>query len=394
MIRTIRSAPRPLRRLGGEEGQVLPLLLVLVVAILAVGLMLFQVGRAADLRSTAQTAADAAALAAAENMKDQLQVQADDDGGATLTTLDEEQMRQAASDYAQRNGGRLRELDRDGFVVRVEVETAERLGESARDLGEEAEEERGSAEARAALELSGGLWGPPGSSGAVLGKGNGKIPDEDWKELDKKLEKPPGVNDLFELGKFLVDHGFAVGEHVAFGGICSNGCHVDGSYHYRSGGRGALDVNFAQTGPVEMAAIDPIVGPVQNRGFRTIWRTTGHYDHIHIDISASGNLGLGGPAGMFALEEALAEVRLVGDDYGISSFGPYAIPTYIVECESGGNYQALNRESGAGGAYQILPSTWRAYGGEGLPHEAPPQEQDRIAALIWANDGPGAWVCA
>jgi peptidoglycan hydrolase CwlO-like protein len=76
------------------------------------------------------------------------------------------------------------------------------------------------------------------------------------------------------------------------------------------------------------------------------------------------------------------------------SGGPYAIPTYIVSCESGGNYQALNPSSGAGGAYQILPSTWHAYGGQGLPHEAPKAEQDRIAAQIWADSGPAAWSCA
>ena len=74
--------------------------------------------------------------------------------------------------------------------------------------------------------------------------------------------------------------------------------------------------------------------------------------------------------------------------------GPYAIPAYIVMCESGGNYGALNPSSGAGGAYQILPSTWAAYGGEGLPHEAPKAEQDRIAAEIWADSGASAWVCA
>jgi septal ring factor EnvC (AmiA/AmiB activator) len=74
--------------------------------------------------------------------------------------------------------------------------------------------------------------------------------------------------------------------------------------------------------------------------------------------------------------------------------GPYAIPTYIVMCESGGNYSALNPSSGAGGAYQILPSTWRAYGGEGLPHQASKAEQDRIAAMIWADSGPSAWSCA
>jgi septal ring factor EnvC (AmiA/AmiB activator) len=74
--------------------------------------------------------------------------------------------------------------------------------------------------------------------------------------------------------------------------------------------------------------------------------------------------------------------------------GPYAIPTYIVMCESGGNYSALNPSSGAGGAYQILPSTWEAYGGKGAPHEAPKAEQDRIAAEIWADSAGSAWVCA
>jgi peptidoglycan hydrolase CwlO-like protein len=74
--------------------------------------------------------------------------------------------------------------------------------------------------------------------------------------------------------------------------------------------------------------------------------------------------------------------------------GPYSIPTYIVMCESGGNYHALNSSSGAGGAYQILPSTWAAYGGQGAPQDAPKAEQDRIAAEIWADSGPGAWSCA
>ena len=74
--------------------------------------------------------------------------------------------------------------------------------------------------------------------------------------------------------------------------------------------------------------------------------------------------------------------------------GPWSIPSYIVMCESGGNYGALNPSSGAGGAYQILPSTWDLYGGEGSPHEASKEEQDQIAAQIWADSGPGAWVCA
>jgi septal ring factor EnvC (AmiA/AmiB activator) len=74
--------------------------------------------------------------------------------------------------------------------------------------------------------------------------------------------------------------------------------------------------------------------------------------------------------------------------------GDYAIPESIVMCESGGNWEAVNPSSGAGGAYQILPSTWELYGGEGNPEDASPGQQSAIAAQIWADSGSAAWVCA
>jgi hypothetical protein len=91
-----------------------------------------------------------------------------------------------------------------------------------------------------------------------------------------------------------------------------------------------------------------------------------------------------------------AQRAAVGTGAGAPAYlgGPYAIPTYIVMCESGGNYHALNASSGAGGAYQILPSTWAAYGGQGAPQDAPKADQDRIAAEIWRDSGPSAWSCA
>lgn len=74
--------------------------------------------------------------------------------------------------------------------------------------------------------------------------------------------------------------------------------------------------------------------------------------------------------------------------------GGWAIPGYIVNCESGGNWNAVNPSSGAGGAYQIMPSTWQAYGGTGLPEDASPSEQSAIARKIWNSAGPSAWSCA
>ena len=45
-------------------------------------------------------------------------------------------------------------------------------------------------------------------------------------------------------------------------------------------------------------------------------------------------------------------------------FDGFAIPKAIVMCESGGNYGALNPSSGAGGAYQFLPETYKGLGGQ------------------------------
>lgn len=71
------------------------------------------------------------------------------------------------------------------------------------------------------------------------------------------------------------------------------------------------------------------------------------------------------------------------------SVGPFAIPTYIVLCESGGNYLAENDYSTASGAYQIIDSSWGGFGGYSHASYAPPSVQDAKAALMWAG-GAGA----
>jgi peptidoglycan hydrolase CwlO-like protein len=75
--------------------------------------------------------------------------------------------------------------------------------------------------------------------------------------------------------------------------------------------------------------------------------------------------------------------------------GGWAIPYAIVLCESGGQDLPPN-SAGASGYYQILPSTWKLFGGTGpAAYLAPKSEQDAVAARIW-NGGAGAsnWVCA
>jgi septal ring factor EnvC (AmiA/AmiB activator) len=81
--------------------------------------------------------------------------------------------------------------------------------------------------------------------------------------------------------------------------------------------------------------------------------------------------------------------------YGGSASGSWVIPSSVVACESGGQNLTPN-SAGASGYYQIIPSTWKQYGGSGpAAYLAPKSQQDAVAQRIWAGGaGASAWVCA
>jgi len=65
--------------------------------------------------------------------------------------------------------------------------------------------------------------------------------------------------------------------------------------------------------------------------------------------------------------------------------------------ESGGNYRARNARSTAGGKYQMLDTTFHAYGGPEYPgthdaSKASPLVQERVARRVLRSQGLGAWV--
>jgi hypothetical protein len=65
----------------------------------------------------------------------------------------------------------------------------------------------------------------------------------------------------------------------------------------------------------------------------------------------------------------------------------------IAACESGGNPQT-DTGNGFYGKYQFSLPTWQAVGGSGNPAQASEAEQDRRAATLLAQAGPGQWpVC-
>jgi hypothetical protein len=125
--------------------------------------------------------------------------------------------------------------------------------------------------------------------------------------------------------------------------------------------------------------VDGVVGPQTRRAL-----------HLRVRILPAPAAPAATPSGT-ASDATGSSTAATGSSTSYS--GGYSIPSSIVMCESGGNWGAVNPSSGAGGAYQILPSTWAAYGGTGLPQDASPAEQSAIAARIWAASGPSAWSC-
>ncbi len=62
----------------------------------------------------------------------------------------------------------------------------------------------------------------------------------------------------------------------------------------------------------------------------------------------------------------------------------------LAQCEAGGNW-AINTGNGYYGGLQFSKSTWQAYGGAGLPHQASRDEQIAVAERVQAAQGWGAW---
>ena len=100
------STPVPVitfwRVLRRQDGQIIPALVMVMVALLVVGMLFFQVGRAAIFSTEAQTAADAAALAGAKNAMQQLTAMEASTGFSDVSLIDAAQVAAAASSTRRR----------------------------------------------------------------------------------------------------------------------------------------------------------------------------------------------------------------------------------------------------------------------------------------------------
>ena len=74
---------------------------------------------------------------------------------------------------------------------------------------------------------------------------------------------------------------------------------------------------------------------------------------------------------------------------------PFGVWDRLADCESGGNWH-INTGNGYYGGLQFSASTWRGYGGTGLPHQHSRETQIAVATRLRnAQGGYGAWpACA
>jgi resuscitation-promoting factor RpfA len=75
---------------------------------------------------------------------------------------------------------------------------------------------------------------------------------------------------------------------------------------------------------------------------------------------------------------------------GVADAAPKGHWDRIAKCESGGRW---NTSTGNGyyGGLQFSRSTWKAYGGSGMPHKASKSQQIKVAERVLKAQGWRAW---
>jgi len=392
------------RRLARDErGQVLPLLAVAIVALLAAGMLVFWLALSTNYATVAQTAADAAALAGEKEVVRELQqppvlvngrlVQLPPDWG---------QIESVADQYARANGAKVIEFDHPpeatGYDVVVIVQTLQGLPAGSVDAGKQAV-----ASARASTDpLGQSSPATPISNDASVATGPRFVARHTGKygffpafDADFSVGAEPEI--AGRLDKLATEqrlHINGVIGYAAAGAANDSSLHTCGAAATVAGLASVSDKQLKDAGLVRL--FPPTPGqPDEEIGLTGTTRGSclqGTVTATPATQPVAGNPNVhlvplsGGPQESLLAWPGLGGVGPLG--------GPWAIPTPIVMCESGGRNLPPNY-AGASGYYQIMPGTWAQYGGPGpAAYLAPKYVQDTIAAKIWAGGGPSQWVCA
>jgi Transglycosylase-like domain len=398
-----------------EAGQALLMLLMAMVGLIALGMLVFWLALSTNYATVAQTAADAAALAAERNVVDQLQQPSTFVNGQWVPPqVNWGLAQEAASSYAADNGAKVYEFDHDntmepwgGYDVTVIVETLKGLPANSVEATKEA-----FAAARASTDpLSVSSPPNPNSNDASLsttharwtphpGARYGLFPNAGVDYSTGQESSIAGTLDQFAIKNKIQVIGVLGDVHAPSPGdtnlqTCGDAITVTGLPGPKVTGFSDKDLSNAglervfpaRTGQPDEIALAGTPRSACAQGASTTPPTTGQ----PAPVAGNSDVHLvdlnGGPTG-----------TLVGFPIGgiAPIAGPWVIPTAIVMCESGGKNWPPNSAT-ASGYYQILTSTWLLYGGGQYTPQAylaPKPIQDLIAARIWdGGRGAGQWNC-
>jgi hypothetical protein len=412
--------------LRDERGQIIPMLLVVLLLCLALGLMMLQVGLAADYKSRAQTAADAAALAGAIEVKREIIA-----AWAMDHQLQPEEINMAlvcaqAAIYAERNRAHITSCRHEEYDILVDVVGRDDL-DNVRGT-EEVDGDTAEAKARATP------WGF-GGGGLGFGGGGGSLPvggggGGSLMGANPALKVYADVAAKFGLQ---VTSGLRPGDSDSYHG---SGNAIDLAAPMTPEGKAAM-LRFAQYaaenwgGQLEELIHTPLGYGIKNGVRVAPYAAAEHYNHVHIadtDPPKSADDGAGPPkvgvpvgsapsggfsggggglGGAFGLRVHL--VRYDGAGGRVADIGgvPDGVPDSLRQvlfnvmiCESGGDPNATEAPGGNGGPlghyglFQFDIPTWESVGGHGDPRDAPPEEQWMRAVMLYQRRGLQPWECA
>jgi hypothetical protein len=403
------------------------MLLVVLLLCLALGLMMLQVGLAADYKSRAQTAADAAALAGAIEVKREIIA-----AWAMDHQLEPEEINMAlvcaqAAIYAERNRAHITSCRHEEYDILVDVVGRDDL-DNVRGT-EEVDGDTAQAKARATpWGFGGGGFGFGGGGGSlpVGGGGGGSLMG-----ANPALKVYVDVAARFGLQ---VTSGLRPGDNDSYHG---SGNAVDLAAPMTPEGKAAM-LRFAQYaaehwgGQLEELIHTPLGFGIKNGVRVAPYAAADHYDHVHIadtdppksadDEAGPPKVGVpvgGAPSGGFSgggggLAGGAFGLRVhlvrydgsggrVADIAGVPDGVPDSLRQVLFNvmiCESGGDPHATEAPGGNGGPlghyglFQFDIPTWESVGGHGDPRDAPPEEQWMRAVMLYQRRGLQPWECA
>jgi hypothetical protein len=425
--------PCPPRR--GEQGQIIPPLLVIMLLCLAFGLMMLQVGLAADYKSRSQTAADAAALAGAIEVKREILAAYAMDHQLQPEEINMPLVCAQAALYAARNRAMITDCQHDQYDIKVKV----RGNDELKSVGDTQQLEGDHAEAKARATP----WSF-GSGGGVLGAGGGSLPIGGGGGGTLMGANPRMAVYADVAAKF--------GLHVSSGlrpvSITTNGNHSLHETGFAIDLTGATDdmLRFAKYavehwgGQLEELIHTPLGYGVKNGqqvplSFWGAATNADHFDHVHLadtdppdadhldggpaepgsgaggggEGGFGGGLGGGGGFGLGGFGLQVHLVRWDGQGGRVPDIpgAPDDFPASLRQmfynlmiCESSGNPRAEEKPGGNGGPlghyglFQFDYPTWQSVGGHGDPRDASPEEQWMRAYMLYQQRGWQPWECA